>query len=394
MAKSCVTGWTGMAATLALGAVLALAVPAHADVKDGVDAWSRGDYAAAIAQWREPAAQGDPDAQFNMGQAYRLGLGVDADPQRARDYYYRAAQRGHLRAADTYGLILFQEGRHAEALPYVRDAARRGDPRSQYLLGIAHFNGENVERDWVRAYALLTLANGQGLPQAVPVIADMDQHIPLDQRQQAAALALELQQEAEAARARELASADLDMFAASAGPAQAAAPPSTAPLPSASPRVPAPIASTEIPPSTAYVSPDVAAARAAVREAAIATGTESPADAGADYARPASPTPQIAVAQPPAARPAAPPAPVAAAQPAPAASGPWKLQLGAFGVAGNAEKLWDRLSGRPELAGKKRLLVPAGRLTKLQAGGYATRGAAAEACERLQRSGQACIVTR
>src|SRR5688500_12952982 len=161
-----------------LGAMALLAAfaaaPALADVKAGVDAWSRGDYAAAVREWEGPAAAGDPDAMFNLGQAYRLGRGVVANPARAETLYAAAAAAGHLQAADTYGLMLFQDGRREAALPYIHDAARRGDPRSQYLLGIAHFNGDLVERDWTRAYALLPLASSDGLPQAISAIAEMD----------------------------------------------------------------------------------------------------------------------------------------------------------------------------------------------------------------------------
>ena len=258
----------GAAALLAAFA----AVPALADVKAGVDAWSRGDYAAAVREWEAPAAAGDPDAMFNLGQAYRLGRGVVMNPGRAEQLYARAAAAGHLQAADTYGLMLFQDGRREAALPYLQDAARRGDPRSQYLLGIAHFNGDLVARDWTRAYALLTLASGAGLQQAVPAIAEMDRHIPLEQRQQAAALAVQLRNEADAARTRELAAAELGTRAPA--PAAAAPPPAG--------RVPRPI-------PTVAVSPSIAAARAAVAEASRATGTESPAEAGASFARPADP---------------------------------------------------------------------------------------------------------
>ena len=366
---------------LALLAAFA-AAPAWADVKAGVDAWSRGDYAAAVREWEAPAAAGDPDAMFNLGQAYRLGRGVVVNLARAEALYARAAAAGHLQAADTYGLMLFQDGRREAALPYLQAAAARGDPRSQYLLGIAHFNGDLVEKDWIRAYALLTLASGAGLQQAVPAIAEMDRQIPLAQRQQGAGLAIQLRNEADAARARELAAAELGVQ--TPGPAQvAAAPPAS--------RVPRPIA-------TVAVSPSIAAARAAVAEASRATGTESPAEAGASFARPARP--QVAAAPPPPAvttqRPApvvvanAPPPPAPAAQ---AASGPWRVQLGAFSVRGNAEQLWGRLSGRSELAGRQRLLVPAGRVVKLQAGGFASRSAADAACRSLKSSGQDCLVT-
>jgi cell division septation protein DedD len=374
---------------IAVGTLLAAlaAAPALADVKAGVDAWSRGDYAAAVREWEGPAAAGDPDAMFNLGQAYRLGRGVVVNLARAEALYARAAAAGHIQAADTYGLMLFQDGRREAALPYLQDAARRGDPRSQYLLGIAHFNGDLVERDWIRAYALLTLASGAGLQQAMPAIAEMDQHIPLAQRQQAAGLAIQLRNEADAARARELAAAELGVqtpVGPQAGtPAQAAAAPPSS-------RVPRPIA-------TVAVSPSIAAARAAVADASRATGTESPAEAGASFARPSRP--QVAAASPPppavATTPRSAPAVAASAPPpaAPAANGPWRVQLGAFSVASNAEQLWSRLRGRSELAGTQQLMIPAGRVTKLQAGGFASRSAADAACRSLKNSGQDCLVT-
>ena len=86
------------------------AVPAHADVKAGVDAWTAGDFAGAVREWAGPAAQGDPDAQFNMGQAYRLGRGVETDVEQAEALYAKAAAQGHVKAADNYGLLLFQRG--------------------------------------------------------------------------------------------------------------------------------------------------------------------------------------------------------------------------------------------------------------------------------------------
>lgn len=361
-------------------AALAGAAPALADVRAGVEAWSRGDYAAAVAEWEGPAATGDADAMFNLAQAYRLGRGVAQNGARAEQLYARAAQGGHLQAADTYGLMLFQAGRHAEALPYVQDAARRGDPRSQYLLGVAHFNGDIVPRDWVRAYALLTLANGAGLPQAVSAIAEMDQHIGMEDRQRAAGMAVDLRAAADAARNAELAAADLAMPSAPA-PAVAVA--------GASPRVPRPVATTA-------VSPSVAAARDAVAQARGATGTQSPASAGAGYAAPqrpaATPAPVVVARAAPAPAPAAgtpAPAPRAAA-----ASGGWKVQLGAFGVRANADRLWATVQGRSELAGHARLLVPAGRVTRLLADGFASQAEAQGACAALQRAGHDCLVTR
>ena len=384
---------TILAWTAALAVTMSVATPLSAQVREGVEAWSRGDYAAAVVEWQAPAAAGDPDAMFNLAQAYRLGRGVPQDMGRAEDLYERAAQAGHVQAGDTYGLMLFQDGRREEALPYVEGAARRGDPRAQYLLGISHFNGDLVGRDWVRAYALLTLANAAGLPQAGAAIAQMDQHIPIDQRQAAAGLARQLESEAEQARSVELAAAD---FGTQAIDPAAGASPQSQERPGASPRIPRQI-------STVEVSPSVAAAQEAVRQARIATGTESPADAGASYASAGRTSPTLSSAQPPS-RPTPTPAPapttVARAPEAPPStpparsSGPWRVQLGAFGVRGNAERLWERLSSRPEIAGRERLLLPTGRVTRLQAGGFVSRSEAQAACNSLKRAGQDCLVTR
>jgi TPR repeat protein len=375
-------------------AAIALAAPALADVKDGVDAWSRGEWSVAVAEWQGPAQQDDPDALFNLGQAYRLGRGVEQDQATAEAYYLRAAQRGHIRAADTYGLLLFQDGRREAGLPFVQDAAARGNPSAQYLLGVAHFNGDIVGKDWVRAYALLILANGQGLPQAAPAMVQMDEMIPFEQRQQAASLAVRMEQDANETRATELTAAELAMADGTQTAPPAPSSQTPPPMQTSANRIPQPIDSVQIEPS-------ISQARAAVRGAMLATGTEDPGEAGADFARPANSAPPPVVAQPrPTPTPAASPPPAVAARPqtpptaAQTSTGQWKVQLGAFSVRGNAERLWSSLASRPELRGKNPLLVQSGRLTKLQAGGFGSRAEAQAACANLERAGQACIVTQ
>jgi cell division septation protein DedD len=314
------------------------AVPALADVKAGVDAWSRGDYTRAVSEWEGPAAQGDADAQFNLAQAYRLGRGVEADVRRARGLYQQAADQGHLKAADNYGLLLFQQGARSDAMPYIRDAAGRGDPRAQYVLGLAHFNADQAEKDWVRAYALLTLANSAGLPQAAGAISQMDSYIPFEQRQEAQVLARRIKQETDARRASQLASIALE-------DRQPASAPSAGRVPGRIGTAPVAASSASAPAAPAVTAPAVAASAPAARA--------------------------------PAAR-----------------SGPWKVQLGAFGVRSNADRLWNKLSGTSALSGSKKVLVPSGRITRLLAGGFATRADANRACSRLKASGQDCLVTK
>jgi len=169
-------------------AMLATPVAAQ-DVKAGVDAWGRGDYGAAVEQWRGPAVAGDADAQYNLGQAYKLGRGVPLDPALAESWFRKAALQGHYQAEDNYGLALFTDGKKAEAVPWLEKSVARGEPRAQLVLGTMLFNGDGVGRDYPRAYALMTLASRQGLKSASETLAQMDQYISPEDRAKGVVLA-------------------------------------------------------------------------------------------------------------------------------------------------------------------------------------------------------------
>ncbi len=383
------------AALVALGA----ASPALADVKAGVDAWERGEFDRAVTEWRDPAAKGDPDAQFNLGQAYKLGRGVPMDLKQAESWYKKAADRGHVQASDNYGLVLFQDNRREEAMPFIRASSARGEPRAQYVLGTAMFNGDIAEKDWVRAYALMTRASAQGLPQASRSLATMDKYIPLADRTKGTQLAAQLERDAIAERKRLAGAAaglNVDPATGAAGgsrPAMASA----SPAPAAAPivRKPAPtstIQTTSLPPSNANgtVIPTIPSSP---------TGTA--ASAGVDFATMGSPSASVAASGPPASRAPA-PAPVVAATAAPvaaapimASSGDWRIQLGAFSEEGRARTLWSGLERQnAALTGLQPYLVKAGAVTKLQAGPFATQAAARQACDSVVRTGQACFAVK
>jgi cell division septation protein DedD len=181
-----------MMAILSAG-ILAVAAAPSPGVKAGVDAWMSNDFTGAVRSWRPLADRGDADAQFNMGQAYKLGRGVPADPKIAQSWYQKAAQQGHERAQVNLGLLLFQNGQRAAAMPWIRKAADRGDGRAQYVLGTAYFNGDLAPKDWPRAYALMTRAAAQGLPPAATSLTEMDKYVPLAERQKGIALARQME---------------------------------------------------------------------------------------------------------------------------------------------------------------------------------------------------------
>ncbi|WP_420605686.1 SPOR domain-containing protein [Novosphingopyxis sp.] len=375
---------------------LALPAPALADVKAGVDAWAAGDYDTAVSEWREPALAGDADAQFNLGQAYRLGRGVPANLDIALDWFSKAAapREGgiiHQKAADEYGLTLFQTGQRAEALPYIQAAAQRGEPRAQYVLGTAYFNGQLVEKDWVRGYALMSRAASAGIPAAQRSLAQMDNYVGETQKTEALAMAASMQAGSGSSR-------------------------TTGGFPVASVE-PAPVARpVDVPPSqiagTDYAPDDSGDVQGPVMaEAPAPVPTPAPVAAPVPVLAPVAQADDEPIARvtevsdipgyipsvsarSPAPAAAANSAPVRAATPTPvvAASGNWRVQLGAFSTEARARALFDTLEKKVSgLSAAQPFLVDAGKVTRLQAGPFASKSAADKMCAAVKRAGNACF---
>lgn len=209
-------------------------------VKQGVEAWERGDFTGAVAKWREPAIAGDADAQFNLGQAYKLGRGVAVDLKQAEDWYRRAAAQGHAQAQDNYGLLLYQNGKRAEAMPVLKISADRGEPRAQYVYGTELFNGELAPKDWVRAYAMMTRASAAGIPRASESLAQMDRYVAAPDRQKG----IELARSWDAQRPKLAAAAPIGTVSPAKTPAKPApsiVPAVSKPKPTATPVAPKPV---------------------------------------------------------------------------------------------------------------------------------------------------------
>ena len=93
------------------------------------------DAAQAVAWYRKAAAQGDADAQYNLGVSYANGEGV---PKNA-----------------------------AQAVTWCQKAAAQGQANAQFNLGEMYARGEGVAQDNVLAYAWLNLAAVSGNDQSV-----------------------------------------------------------------------------------------------------------------------------------------------------------------------------------------------------------------------------------
>jgi hypothetical protein len=308
---------------------LAIGAPAMAaSVKDGVDAWQRGQFDAAVAIWRPLAKAGDPDATFDLGQAYKLGRGVPSDLAKARGLFGQAAKAGHAESAANYGLLLFQNGQRAAAMPWIMQASDAGDPRAQYVYATALFNGDFVPRNPSKAYALMSRAAAAGLPEATTNLAIIDESISADERRRGAEMAQQI---------------------------------ATMPLPA-------------INRSLVTTLPAQGMALASI---------DTPPPAALPKAAPVKPS----AAPPRPASPAKAAVPVLASP-----GGRWQVQLGAYGSEAGAKAAWVHLSGKASsLRRLSPSYEKAGAFTRLRAGPLADHTASEQACAAARSAGSACF---
>lgn len=107
--------------------MLSAGLPANAgQLRDGLAAFKRHDYATAARLLQSPAEQGDPSAQAMLCFMFTYGRGV---PQNYR-----------------------------EAANWCRRAAEQGGTDGQYMLGLLYNKGHGVPEDFVQAYKWLNLA--------------------------------------------------------------------------------------------------------------------------------------------------------------------------------------------------------------------------------------------
>ena len=91
--------------TLGVAGILCLPLVAvGADYHEGLAAHRRGDYEAALAEWRPLAAQGDAESQYRIARMYHHGEG-EKDDAAAANWYRKAAEQEHGKAQNNLGLL-------------------------------------------------------------------------------------------------------------------------------------------------------------------------------------------------------------------------------------------------------------------------------------------------
>ncbi len=135
-------------------AALFAAAPAFAGLQEGIQAYSDGDKARAVAEWEAGAAEGDATAAYLAAKMYEGGNGVSLVPRRSADYMKMAAEGGHVQAqvelADHYRNGWQEaeiEQNYRAALAWYEEAALSQHAEAQSKLGEMHYAGLGVERN-------------------------------------------------------------------------------------------------------------------------------------------------------------------------------------------------------------------------------------------------------
>ncbi len=348
--------------TFALAAsMIALVLPsAHsfADVDTGVKKYQSGDFKGAVSEWAPLATKGDANAAFNLGQAYRLGRGVAQDVGKAVTFYEQAAKNGHVAAQGNLGTLLYFSAspvqNRKKAVEWWHTAAQNGDARAQYMLGVLYFNGDDVEKDWSKAYAYTSLAKDAGLKEADSSFVEMSRHMtPAD---------------------IEKGDSQKSKLISTRTAMTGTTPPALEDSGKSKPAVAWNTAATAAPQGT------MPATDAQVASVALPTSTPAPTNLPTVFTG--------------ATTPAAEPAPAAAAPTPSAPLSGWRVQLGAFGTQSAAESAWSLLQRKASgtLASSAPSFEPAGAATRLLVAGFDSRRAADGLCGKLKSQGVSCFV--
>ncbi|PMN90427.1 DUF2971 domain-containing protein [Enterovibrio norvegicus] len=116
------------------------------------------------------ASQGDPDAQYKLGNVYAQGKGVEQSDEQAVYWYKKAAEQGHASAQYNLG-VSFKNGEGVDQC-YIKSAlwfskgAEQGETASQCYLGLSYLLGRGIEQSDELGLTWLNKSAEKGNPQA------------------------------------------------------------------------------------------------------------------------------------------------------------------------------------------------------------------------------------
>ncbi|HEJ9057498.1 TPA: sel1 repeat family protein [Serratia fonticola] len=150
------------------------------------------------AKLLESAENGDVSAQLALATAYQVGIDdVKEDPDKALMWLTKAAENGSAEAQYSLGMSYFIGGKgiiksESKSAYWYEKALMSGDERPLYMLAIDYQAGFGVEKDIVKAYAFLLIAQSRGLKIAIEDDANFTSRMTPSEREAASKMAEEI----------------------------------------------------------------------------------------------------------------------------------------------------------------------------------------------------------
>ena len=129
----------------------------QAQFKRGRSLYRSKDFEAAFRTWLPLANAGDAEAQYEIGQIYLLGKGIEKDEERGHTYVRKSAEQGYGPAqgdlASSINPFGFSkdENIQREAFYWGTRAAANGNTWGYHVLASAYCGGKGVDRNPVLA---------------------------------------------------------------------------------------------------------------------------------------------------------------------------------------------------------------------------------------------------
>jgi len=125
------------------------------DLQQGIYEFNRGEFKAAIEQFRPLVSEGYAPAQYQMALIYQHGYAVPKDGMKALELFQLAAAQNYPDAQFELAL-LYSEGKLVKkdlkkAFELTNKAAKKGLASAEFNLGVMYANGTGVKQDNFKA---------------------------------------------------------------------------------------------------------------------------------------------------------------------------------------------------------------------------------------------------
>jgi len=148
---------------------------AQAQAELGVLFAKEKNYGDAAYWFKKSASQGNASGQYNLGELYHNGLGVNRNMQEGYRLYSKAAAQGNVTAIGSVGYCYMTgEGVAkdiAKGLEWFRKAADMGNAQSMFNIGVCYDDGVGVKKDATEAVIWYRKSAEQGNTEAMMEMA-------------------------------------------------------------------------------------------------------------------------------------------------------------------------------------------------------------------------------